>query len=185
MVWRLSSGKFQTSIFEVRVSSMSAKAIVSGIVVSLIVAGLAFGMAGSLGVDATVLAVTAALSGIVSALVAGSMGGSSASVSRPRAVAGSAPASAGAQSADDGDKVTLFVGNLAFKANRNALFKFFSEYGEVYSARIMVDRTTRRPRGYGFVEMDKASAEKAMAEADGEMFFGRKLKVMPAKEREE
>lgn len=175
---------------------MSTKAIVSGVVVSLIAAGVAAAMAGSFGVDATVLAVAVALAGIISAIVTAAVSGSVVASDMGESSDTDFDSDSGSDSEsayvprpatgeDGGERVTLFVGNLAFKANRNALFKFFSDYGDVYSARIMVDRATRRPRGYGFIEMDKAGAAKAMSSADGETFFGRKLKVMTAKEREE
>ncbi|MGD8577446.1 MAG: hypothetical protein PVG13_10180, partial [Thiohalophilus sp.] len=47
---------------------------------------------------------------------------------------------------------SIFVGNLAFKATPNALRKLFEDYGDVHAVRLMTDRATRRPRGFGFVE---------------------------------
>jgi hypothetical protein len=77
-------------------------------------------------------------------------------------------------------KQTLFVGNLAFKATDNDLRKLFSEYGEVFSIRLMVDRHTRKPRGYGFIEMDNAGARKAIAALNEFEFMGRPLRVNQA-----
>ncbi|MDH5544111.1 MAG: RNA-binding protein [Gammaproteobacteria bacterium] len=81
-----------------------------------------------------------------------------------------------------GDTKTLYVGNLAFKANRGALTKLFSEYGNVVNVRIATDRNTRKPKGYGFVEMSGQDADKAASALDGKEFFGRTIKVAEAKE---
>jgi len=72
---------------------------------------------------------------------------------------------------------TVFVGNLAFKANRDELRKLFEQYGTVHSVRIMTDRVTRRPRGFAFVEMDEKDIAAAIKGLDGKEFFGRNLRV--------
>jgi hypothetical protein len=77
-------------------------------------------------------------------------------------------------------KQTLFVGNLAFKATDHDLRKLFSEYGEVFSIRLMIDRHTRKPRGYGFVEMEASGAKKAIAALNEFEFMGRPLRVNQA-----
>lgn len=79
-------------------------------------------------------------------------------------------------------KQTLFVGNLAFKASDRELRRLFSEYGEVFSIRLMTDKVTRKPRGYGFVEMDKKGAERAITQLNEEEFMGRALRVSHANE---
>jgi len=81
------------------------------------------------------------------------------------------------------DKETLFVGNLAFKASRDQLQKLFANYGTVHSVRLMIDRETRRPRGFGFVEMNSSGAKKALKALDGYEFVGRSLRVNVANER--
>jgi len=81
------------------------------------------------------------------------------------------------------DIKTIFVGNLAFKARRDELSKLFSEYGQVNSVRIMTDRETRRPRGFGFIEMNSSDAKAAIKALDGYEFMGRDLKVNEANER--
>jgi hypothetical protein len=88
----------------------------------------------------------------------------------------------GAQKAE-GEAQSIFVGNLAFKANQQELRELFSPYGTVHSVRIMTDRATRRPRGFGFVEMDSKAADKAIKELDGYEFLGRKLRVNVGSER--
>jgi len=79
--------------------------------------------------------------------------------------------------------VSIFVGNLAFKASANALRELFEDYGEVHAVRLMTDRVTRRPRGYAFVEMAASDAKRAIADLDGTEFYGRELKINIANER--
>ena len=86
---------------------------------------------------------------------------------------------------ESGEKVTIFVGNLAFKANQSELEQLFSRYGTVHSVRIMKDRTTRRPRGFAFIEMDANHAPRAIKELDGKEFLGRNLRVNEGAERQE
>ena len=79
-------------------------------------------------------------------------------------------------------KQTLFIGNLAFKSTERELRKLFSQCGEVFSIRLMTDKVTRKPRGYGFIEMDSVGAKKALAELNEQEFMGRDLRVSPANE---
>ena len=72
---------------------------------------------------------------------------------------------------------TIFIGNLAFKANTEQLRELFGKYGQVKSVRIMTDRVTRRPRGFAFVEMDASGADKAIKALNGIEFLGRDLRV--------
>ncbi len=82
-----------------------------------------------------------------------------------------------------GEPYSVFVGNLNFKAKPEELRELFAHYGRVHSVRIMTDRATRRPRGFGFVEMDEKGARKAIPALDGQEFLGRKLRVNEGKER--
>ncbi len=79
-------------------------------------------------------------------------------------------------------KQTLFIGNLAFKSTDRDLRKLFSQCGEVFSIRLMTDRVTRKPRGYGFIEMDSVGAKKAMSTLNEQEFMGRELRVSLANE---
>jgi len=74
-------------------------------------------------------------------------------------------------------EVSVFIGNLAFKAGANDLRELFEDYGDVHGVRVMTDRATRRPKGFAFVEMDKKGAKAAIADLDGTEFFGRDIKV--------
>ena len=80
----------------------------------------------------------------------------------------------------------MYVSNLSFNVQDEDLREFFTEYGEVTSAKVITDRETGRSRGFGFVEMsDDAAAQKAMAELNGGMVEGRAISVTIAKPREE
>lgn len=90
-----------------------------------------------------------------------------------------------APAADSGEKQTIFVGNLAFKASQDELEQLFAPYGKVHSVRIMKDRATRRPRGFAFIEMDASHAARAIKALDGKEFLGRALRVNEGAERQE
>ncbi|HTW85597.1 MAG TPA: RNA-binding protein [Candidatus Sulfotelmatobacter sp.] len=81
--------------------------------------------------------------------------------------------------------VSLFVGNLNYSVKEDDLVELFRPYGTVVRVRIPTDHQTHRPRGFGFVEMDGADADRAVRELNGAHFFGRSLAVNPARPREE
>jgi RNA recognition motif-containing protein len=82
--------------------------------------------------------------------------------------------------------MNIYVSNLSFNVQDEDLREFFAEYGEVSSAKVIMDRETNRSRGFGFVEMsDDTSAKKAIAELDGATVEGRTIKVMEAKPKED
>jgi RNA recognition motif-containing protein len=82
--------------------------------------------------------------------------------------------------------MNIFVSNLSFNIQDEDLRQFFTEYGEVTSAKVITDKFTGKSRGFGFVEMsDKAAAQKAISELDGGTVDGRTIKVVEAKPREE
>src|ERR1041385_650170 len=80
----------------------------------------------------------------------------------------------------------LFVGNLSFDITENDLQDAFAAFGSVTEANLMMDRTTNRPRGFGFVTMSSAEeAQKAIEGLNGKDFKGRALTVNIARPREE
>ena len=79
----------------------------------------------------------------------------------------------------------IYVGNLSWGSGDAELREFFSAYGEVHSAAVITDRDTGRSRGFGFVEMDDADAEKAISALDGTDFGGRSLRVNEARSRDD
>lgn len=82
--------------------------------------------------------------------------------------------------------MNIYVSNLSFAVVDEDLRSYFAEYGEVTSAKVIMDKYTNRSKGFGFVEMsDDAAAQKAIAELDGATVDGRAIKVSVAKPREE
>jgi cold-inducible RNA-binding protein len=80
----------------------------------------------------------------------------------------------------------LFVGNLSFDTTENDLQDAFAAHGTVTETNLMMDRTTGRPRGFGFVTMSSPEeAQKAIAALNGSQLGGRALTVNVAKPREE
>ena len=82
--------------------------------------------------------------------------------------------------------MNIFVGNLAFTTTEQTLRDLFEAYGAVDTVRIMTDRETGRPRGFGFVEMpDGTAARAAIAGLQGHNLDGRVLTVNEARPRED
>lgn len=82
--------------------------------------------------------------------------------------------------------MNIYVSNLSFNVQDEDLREFFAEYGEVSSAKVIMDKFTNRSRGFAFVEMpDDAAAEKAIKELDGATVDGRTIKVTVARPKEE
>jgi RNA recognition motif-containing protein len=78
----------------------------------------------------------------------------------------------------------IYVGNLNYATSERELEELFSQYGNVASTNIIIDRMTDRSKGFGFVEMeDEQAAEAAISALNNYEFGGRNLKVDEAKER--
>ena len=79
----------------------------------------------------------------------------------------------------------LYVGGISYSSTNEDLKGYFSEAGEVKDAMIIMDKITRRSKGFGFVEMTSADeAQKAISMFDGKEFMGRNLTVNIAKPME-
>jgi RNA recognition motif-containing protein len=82
--------------------------------------------------------------------------------------------------------MNIYVSNLSFNVQDEDLREFFTEYGEVTSAKVIMDKMTNQSRGFGFVEMsDDEASKKAITELDGATVEGRTIKVMEAKPKED
>lgn len=76
----------------------------------------------------------------------------------------------------------LYVGNLSYSTTDQSLQAAFAQYGNVESARVIMDRETGRSKGFGFVEMaSDDDAQKAASAMDGQDLDGRNLKVAEAR----
>lgn len=80
----------------------------------------------------------------------------------------------------------LYIGNLSYRTTDQDLAELFGQFGEVVSARVVMDRETNRSRGFGFVEMKSADDAKAAVEKlDQTDFMGRQMRVNEARPRED
>ncbi len=80
--------------------------------------------------------------------------------------------------------INIYCGNLSFDLSEGDLKNLFETYGEVDSAKIIVDQFTGRSRGFGFIEMrNREEGLKAIQELDTKDLKGRSLKVNEARPR--
>jgi len=84
-----------------------------------------------------------------------------------------------------GANATLYVGNLPYKANEEAVRELFQQSGSVINVRLMKDRQTGRRRGFGFVEVAAKDANRMIQKLNDFEYEGRTLKVREAKERQD
>jgi RNA recognition motif-containing protein len=77
----------------------------------------------------------------------------------------------------------IYVGNLPFSADEASVRALFAQHGTVDSVALISDRDTGRPRGFGFVEMPRSDADRAIQNLNGHELDGRALKVNEAQEK--
>ncbi|MBU0672127.1 MAG: RNA-binding protein [Candidatus Margulisbacteria bacterium] len=76
---------------------------------------------------------------------------------------------------------SIFVGNLPWSVTDADLEAKFSEFGAVQSARIINDKFSGKSRGFGFLDMEDADAEKAIAAMSGQKWGEREITCNEAK----
>jgi cold-inducible RNA-binding protein len=81
--------------------------------------------------------------------------------------------------------MNIYVGNLPFSVGDDELRNLFALHGDVQTAKVIMDRETGQPRGFGFVEMSDSDGQKAISALHGHNLDGRDLKVNEAKPREQ
>ena len=80
--------------------------------------------------------------------------------------------------------MNIYVGNLAYETTDEQLRELFTQFGEVQSASVIMDRVTGRSRGFGFVDMpDDAQAQQAIDALNAKEVGGRVLTVNQARDR--
>ncbi len=80
----------------------------------------------------------------------------------------------------------IYVGNLPFATTQDELEALFAPFGEIQSARIVMDRETGRSRGFAFVQMtNDADADQAIEALNETDFNGKNLRINEARPREE
>jgi cold-inducible RNA-binding protein len=81
--------------------------------------------------------------------------------------------------------MNIYVGNLSYSMSDSELREAFAGFGEVSSAKVLMDRETGRSRGFGFVEMpNQSEAEAAITQLNGKEVGGRALRVNEARPKE-
>lgn len=82
--------------------------------------------------------------------------------------------------------MNIYISNLNYNVNDADLNQLFTEYGEITSAKVIMDRESGRSRGFGFVEMPNDSeAQKAIDELNGAEYDGKTISVTVARPRTE
>ncbi len=80
--------------------------------------------------------------------------------------------------------MSIFVGNLPFRAEREDVLQLFSPFGEVANCSLPLERDTGRKRGFAFIEMaDEALESKAIESLQGTEMMGRPLRINKAEPR--
>ena len=80
--------------------------------------------------------------------------------------------------------MSIFVGNLPFRAEREDVIQLFSPFGEVLNCSLPLERDTGRKRGFAFIEMaDEAIESKAIDGLQGTELMGRPLRINKAEPR--
>ena len=84
---------------------------------------------------------------------------------------------------DEDNVTTLYVGNLPYRANEEAVKAYFQDHTKVQSVRLMKDKRTGKRKGYGFVEVISSDVTKAIEQLNDSVFQDRTLKVRYAKDK--
>ena len=121
-------------------------------------------------VSPLLLALAIFLSGVITPLAANTI-----KLNTNNSVAGGRTAS--------GDVATLYVGNLPYRANEEAVRAYFQDHIKVQSVRLMKDKRTGKRKGYGFVEIIASDVSEAIDKLNDSVFQDRTLKVRHAKEK--
>ncbi len=83
-------------------------------------------------------------------------------------------------------QMNIYVGSLSYNVDEAELRDIFEEYGEVTSAKIIIDKYSGKSKGFGFVEMpDDTEANQAIEELNGHDFKGRTIVVNKSEERKD
>ncbi len=77
----------------------------------------------------------------------------------------------------------IYVGNLVYSATNEEVKELFSQFGKVFNVKLIYDRETKKPKGFGFVEMQEEGVNEAIAKLDNTDFMGRIIRVTEANPR--
>ena len=77
--------------------------------------------------------------------------------------------------------MNIYIGNLSYNTTEDTLKALFAEFGEIESVKVIKDRFSGRPKGFGFIEMPSNSeADQAIKALNGNRIDGNHIKVRPA-----
>ena len=77
--------------------------------------------------------------------------------------------------------MNIYIGNLSYNITEDTLKSWFVEFGDVESVKVIKDRYSGRPKGFGFIEMPSNSeADQAIKALNGNLMDGNHIKVRPA-----
>jgi RNA recognition motif-containing protein len=77
--------------------------------------------------------------------------------------------------------MTIYIGNIPYSINDQDLSDVFNQFGQVESSKVIVDKKTKRSKGYGFIVLkDPENESTAIIEMNGKDIGGRKVKVSEA-----
>ena len=80
--------------------------------------------------------------------------------------------------------MNIYVGNLPYSVTEQDLRELFESFGEVSSANVIIDKISKRSKGFGFVEMpSQDESMEAIDKLNDQDFQGRNLRVNEAKPR--
>lgn len=82
--------------------------------------------------------------------------------------------------------MNIYVGNMPYTTGDKELEDLFKGFGEVTSAKVIMDKESGRSKGFGFIEMSsQEEGEEAIKQLDGSDVGGRNLKVNEARPKRE
>lgn len=82
--------------------------------------------------------------------------------------------------------MNLYISNISYNISDEDLRLLFADYGEITSAKVIMDRETGRSRGFGFVELsDDELAKKAIEELNQASYDGKVINITEARPRED
>ena len=77
--------------------------------------------------------------------------------------------------------MNMYIGNLSYNVRESDLRQVMEEYGTVESVKLIMDRNTKRSKGFAFVEMPEAAeAQQAINKLNGAEYVGRQMVVKEA-----
>ncbi len=104
--------------------------------------------------------------------------------SPPRKQAAKSTSQSTNDSAPSSEIATLYIGNLAYKADEQAVKDYFEKAGTVLSVRLVKDKRTGRRKGFGFIEINPGDEKMFIKQLNESEFMERNIIVRPANDKQ-